>query len=287
MNSIQFTQWCENYNSTTPIRRPLIMGIVNATPDSFSDGGKHHSLRKAVDLSLSLINQGADLIDIGGESSQPGAEPVPLNEELRRVIPLIKELREHSDICISIDTTKPEVMKEALLAGASMINDTTALADNEATQIASYFDAPVCLMHMQGNPKTMQLNPEYEDVVHEINFFFEERIKHCTENGIKNSRIILDPGFGFGKTPEHNLRVINKLRCFQKYNRPILIGVSRKSTLGILLNKSVSERLIGGLAMAIFSFLQGVAMVRTHDVDETYQAFRVLEAISSESLSPI
>ncbi|MDA9272164.1 dihydropteroate synthase [bacterium] len=256
------------------------MGVLNVTSDSFSDGGLYLDHDKAYERAQHLIEQGADLIDIGGESVQPGAKSISIDEELSRVIPVIERIRSTSDICISIDTCKALVMQEALSAGANLINDIHALTGDGALSVAAHFDVPVCLMHMQGEPASMQVNPHYtEDVVDVINTFFQERITACIQAGIARERIILDPGFGFGKSVQHNLILMNRLSAFQQHNLPVLIGVSRKSTIGAILKKTVSERLSGGLALAVFAALQGVAMIRTHDVDETNQALQMIDAV--------
>lgn len=283
MNTEQFKQWCENYNlplSSFYSTKPLIMGVLNVTPDSFSDGGSYLQLKEALSRAHCMIEEGADLIDIGGESTKPGALPVSCEEELARVIPVIKELRKEQDICLSIDTRKPEVMRAAVNAGASIINDVTAFQRDESLAAAFELDVPLCLMHMQGEPETMQFNPCYEKgVVEEINIFFQKRIEACEAIGIKRKNLILDPGFGFGKTPEHNMRILNQLEQFQQHHLPLLLGFSRKSTLGAILNAPVERRLAGGLALTVYSAMKGVAMIRTHDIAETNQALTMLNAI--------
>ncbi len=276
MNSRQFTEWLQ-----APSRpKPLIMGILNVTPNSFYDGGRYQQLECAVERANQMIDAGADIIDVGGESSKPGAFPISTSEELARVIPIIKRLREQNDIMLSIDTTKASVMSEAIIAGATMINDITALADQDALYCAAEANVPVCLMHMQGMPLTMQTNPQYQiDVVEQINQFFQQRIEACLKRGIAKSNLILDPGFGFGKLHQHNLRIVQQLANFRYHNLPLLLGVSRKSTLGNLLNQPVNERMVPGLTMAIFAVLQGVAIIRTHDVRETKEAFMTLNAL--------
>ncbi len=258
------------------------MGVLNVTPDSFSDGGQFLQLDQALMQAHRMIAAGADLIDIGGESSRPGALIVSCEEELARVIPVIKQLRRESEICISIDTTKAQVMHDAINAGASMINDIAGFRSEESFAMAAKLDVPLCFMHMQGDPETMQDNPCYkDDVVDEINVFFEQHIGFCVDAGIKRRNLILDPGFGFGKTVEHNLEIVNEIAKFKKHNRPLILGVSRKSSLGAILNTPVDKRLAGGLAVAVFAALQGVAIIRTHDVEETNQALTVVEAINN------
>lgn len=260
------------------------MGVLNVTPDSFSDEGRFYQVDCALQEARRMIAAGADVIDIGGESSRPGALPVSCTEELERVIPLIERLCAECDICISIDTTKAEVMQAAIHAGACFINDITALKGQGSLATAAALDVPVCLVHMQGEPRTMQHDPHYQEgVVHEINQFFQEQIEVCVDAGIRRENLILDPGFGFGKTVSHNLQLVNEITAFQCHQCPILLGVSRKSTLGIILDKPVQERLWGGLAIAVFAAIHGVAIIRTHDVNETKQAFSVIEAVRNHS----
>lgn len=285
VNREQLEQWCEFHQSTNDrevLRKPLIMGVLNFTPDSFSDGGQYYNApEKAVARAQQMIAEGADIIDIGGESSRPGALPVSSAEELARVIPLIKALRAESDVCISIDTTKADVMANAVAAGASMINDISALAGDESLETAAGLGVPVCLMHMQGRPESMQNNPYYSgSVVDEVNLFFQQRVECCLAAGIKTKHLILDPGFGFGKTPEHNLFMVKRLAAFRQHNLPLMLGASRKSTLGYLTGKPVNQRLASGLAIALFAMLQGVGIIRTHDIAETYQALLTMQAIN-------
>ena len=262
------------------LRKPLIMGVLNSTPNSFSDGGLFLNTDHACLRAQDMIAQGADIIDIGGESSQPGVAPVSSAEELSRVIPLIERIRATSDICISIDTYKPEVMEAAVTAGANIINDIRALTSDGALAMAAQLNVPVCLMHMKGTPESMQNGPYYaKDVVDEINEFFTQRVNACLQAGISPQNLILDPGFGFGKTVSHNLNLVKRLSEFQQHKLPLMIGVSRKSTIGALLAKSVESRLTGGVAMALFAALQGVSIIRTHDVDETNQTLQIIQAI--------
>ena len=261
-------------------RQPLIMGVLNVTPDSFSDAGRYLDMGVACQRAQDMIEQGADIIDIGGESSRPGAVAVSCEDELARVIPVIERIRSTSDICISIDTCKAEVMVAAVAAGASLINDINALQSEGALSAAVCMTAPVCLMHMQGSPVTMQNHPHYsQDIVSEINQFFYQRIEACERAGIQRERLILDPGFGFGKSIQHNLLLLKRLDEFQQHSLPVLLGVSRKSTLGAILKKSVANRMPGGLATAVFALLRGVTIIRTHDVDETKQALQMIDAI--------
>ena len=277
MNNDTFYQFLTG--KFTP-RKPLVMGILNITPDSFSDGGEFMNVQHAYERAQELIAQGADIIDIGGESSRPGATPVSCEEELARVIPVIERIRAVSDVCLSIDTVKARVMEAAVGAGASLINDIKALTDPGSLSMAARLNVPVCLMHMQGTPISMQDKPEYSsDIIDEINDFFMQRIDACLQAGIARKHIILDPGFGFGKTKDHNLTIIKRLSEFQKHQCPILLGVSRKQTIGLVLNKSPLERSVGGLAVAVFAAMQGVSIMRTHDVDNTQQALTMTQAI--------
>jgi dihydropteroate synthase len=285
LNSTQFISWLHHRSDDHAFsfypEKPLIMGILNVTPDSFSDGGKFFSLDKACEQAYSLVHQGADLIDIGGESTKPGSFPVPLDVELNRVLPLIKCIRDNSDICISIDTYKPEVMQAAVQAGANIINDVYALRAPGALDMAAKLEVPVCLMHMQGKPQNMQQSPHYSDgVVNEIMRFFKQRIAACVTAGIEKKKLILDPGFGFGKGIEDNLYLMKKLEGFLAFELPLLLGVSRKSTLGKVLNKEVQDRLIGSIALSVYAALKGVGIIRVHDVDETNQALIIIERIS-------
>ncbi|HBI21088.1 MAG TPA: dihydropteroate synthase [Legionella sp.] len=262
------------------------MGVLNRTPDSFSDGGHFLEQHQAMQRARMMIEQGADIIDVGGESSRPGAVEISCAEELARVIPIIEAIRSISDICISIDTRKALVMKAAVAAGASIINDIQALRGVDALSVAAQLDVPVCLMHMQGMPDSMQTSPHYASgILDEINLFFEQRIQACVQAGISRERLILDPGFGFGKSVEHNLTLLNGLAAFQRHGLPLLLGVSRKSTLGAITQKPVDERGPAGIAAAVFAATQGVQMIRTHDVGETNQALQMLDAIASKPLA--
>jgi dihydropteroate synthase len=262
---------------------PHVMGIVNVTPDSFSDGGRFFSADKALEQARKLVADGATIIDIGGESTRPGSEPVGFEEEIRRVVPAIEAIHKELDVVISIDTMKAEVMRAAVAAGASLINDVNALRGEGALQAAAELGVPVCLMHMQGTPQTMQQQPHYEDVVSEVNHFLLERVAACESAGISRSKIILDPGFGFGKTARHNLRLMKHLAVFIESDLPVLVGVSRKSIIGAMLNVSVEERLAGSLALASIAVWQGAAIIRSHDVRETIQAIRLCEHVMQVS----
>ncbi|WP_046005774.1 dihydropteroate synthase [Pseudoalteromonas rubra] len=264
---------------TLDLSTPQIMGIVNVTPDSFSDGGKYSQADSAVKHGLSLLEQGASILDIGGESTRPGAPDVTLEQELERVIPAIEGLRAHSDCIISVDTSKAEVMAAAIEAGADMINDVRALQEPGALEVAArYSDVPVCLMHMQGQPRTMQLEPSYQDLFKDILAFFESRIACCVEAGIAHERLIIDPGFGFGKTLEHNFSLLGQLSYFAELELPILAGLSRKSMFGKLLNRDTDERLAASLSGALLCAQQGAQIIRVHDVKETNDVLRVWRA---------
>ena len=289
MNTQQFTDWCHQsflpVISTSPyLRKPLIMGVLNVTPNSFSDGGFFLDIHRAYARVQEMLTFGVDIIDIGGESTKPGADSVSSQEEMARVIPLIELIRAESDICISIDTSKADVMQAAIAAGASWINDVNALNSEDSLAVASSLKVPVCLMHRQGCSQTMQDNPHYQrDVIDEINVFFKQRIEACLNSGIPRTHLILDPGFGFGKSVDHNLRIMKCFSKFQVHGFPLLLGVSRKSTIGAVLQRTVFERLTGGIAAAVFAALQGVSIIRTHDVDETSQALKMVHAMVTGS----
>ncbi|MGE3806377.1 MAG: dihydropteroate synthase [Gemmataceae bacterium] len=264
-------------------RRPRIMGILNVTPDSFSDGGRHAGVEGAVARALTMIEEGADLIDVGGESTRPGANPVDEAEELERVLPVVTELARHTQVPLSIDTSKAAVARACLEAGAHIINDVTALrGDPRMLELAATTQAGLILMHMQGTPQTMQLNPNYTDVMTEIHAFFTERLQTCQSAGIDAARIVLDPGIGFGKTGDHNLEILARLGMLGPLGRPVCLGVSRKHFLGkIAGSRPVHERLPGSLAAVCDAAVRGTAhIVRVHDVKETHDAFLVLDAIA-------
>lgn len=265
-------------------KRPYIMGILNVTPDSFSDGGHYLNIDSAVECAKRMAEEGADIIDIGGESSRPGAEPVPLEVELERVIPVIRELSDKIDILISIDTYKATVAKEALKAGASIINDISGLRfDPMMAKVAAEADCPVIIMHMKGTPRDMQKRPVYKDVVKEITAFFKERISFAVKNGIKKNKIIIDPGIGFGKTVGHNLEIIKRLKEFRKLGVPILIGHSRKSFIGRILNADVDKRLEGTAAAVAIGIANGANIVRVHDVKAMADVAKIADAIITAS----
>ena len=262
-------------------KRTLIMGVLNVTPDSFYDGGRYGNLRKAVERALEMVEEGADIIDIGGESSRPGANSVEEKEELERVIPVIKKLSSRIRVPVSIDTYKSGVAKKAIDAGASIVNDISALRmDEKMAKVIESSGVPVCLMHMQGTPRNMQRNPRYKDVVSEIFAFLRERIDFCEQAGIDIEKTIVDPGIGFGKTVLHNLEILKKLDQFKSLGRPIIIGVSRKSLIGKVLQLEPEERLEGSLASAIWCMTKGASILRVHDVRETKRAIKMVEAIA-------
>ncbi len=258
----------------------LIMGVVNTTPDSFSDGGRFDKLDNALDHALDLVEQGADILDIGGESTRPGAQRVSLEEELGRVIPLIEALTQRTDIPISIDTYKPEVMRAAVEAGASMINDVNGLRADGAIDVVVKADVPACIMHMQGDPSSMQIKPSYANVFDEVLDFFQQRIDLLAGSGLDRKDIIIDPGIGFGKTLDHNLQLLNKVETLKSDTQcEVLIGVSRKSLIDKLLDRPVDQRLPASLGLAVQSVLNGAKIVRVHDVRETFDAVRAVEAV--------
>jgi len=262
--------------------RPRIMGIVNVTPDSFSDGGAHDSTELAVAHALALAEQGADILDIGGESTRPGAAEVSLAEELRRVIPVIERLAQATPLPISIDTSKPEVMRAAVAAGAGLINDPFALRRDGALDAAAALGVPVCLMHMQGEPRSMQDNPQYEDVVAEVHSFFTQRLFACEMAGIDKKKLLIDPGFGFGKNLEHNLRLLRQLSRFVELGVPVLAGLSRKGMIGTLTGRAVDDRLVGSVVAALIAVQNGAQIVRVHDVAATVDALSIWAAVAAQ-----
>jgi dihydropteroate synthase len=260
--------------------RPLVMGIVNVTPDSFSDGGKHLQRDAALAHAQQLIAEGADILDIGGESTRPGARPVSAQEEMDRVLPIIEELRDAA-VPISIDSFKPEVMLAAIAAGAQMVNDINALQDAAAMSAVAASHAAVCLMHKQGNPQTMQEQPVYQNVVAEVGAFLGERIAAAEAAGIQRDRIVIDPGFGFGKTLAHNLALLQRLNELAELGVPVLAGLSRKSMLGALTGQDVAQRLPASVAAALIAVQRGANIVRVHDVRATVDALKILRAVNS------
>ena len=263
---------------------PRVMGIVNVTPDSFSDGGKFAATNLAIDHALKLAEEGADILDIGGESTRPNATPVSLQEELNRVIPVIKGLVNQIHIPISIDTYKPQVMQAAIAAGASMVNDVRALQENGALEIVAKSNVGVCIMHMQGTPQTMQQNPQYNDVVHDVKAFLAARLLASINGGVGRSRILVDPGFGFGKTREHNISLLKNLESFVDLCQPLLVGLSRKSVLGQIATgqatgNDVDARLYASIAASVLAAQKGAKILRVHDVKATVEALKVVAAL--------
>jgi dihydropteroate synthase len=295
-------------NRSLDLSTPLVMGVINVTPDSFSDGGRFLDPAAAVDQARRMVEEGAAIVDVGGESTRPGANEVLVKEELRRVMPVVEKLVGSIDAVISVDTRKPEVMRAAVAAGAGLINDVGALSAPRAIETIASSDCAVCLMHMQGEPRTMQLAPTYVDVVNEVKAFLRERVRACTEGGIAVERIAIDPGFGFGKTLEHNLQLLRRLRELANLSGlagitgsidagelqgvaksggvhpPVLVGLSRKSMLANILGNPKADRLHGSITLAVLAVLNGARIVRTHDVRPTLDAIRTVMAVQGESV---
>lgn len=261
------------------LERSRVMGILNVTPDSFSDGGQFQSADDAVRHAESMAHDGADIVDVGGESTRPGAAELPVTEELDRVMPVIEAITQRVDIAVSIDTSKPEVMRAAVGAGAVLINDVYALRQEGALETAAGLDAAICLMHMQGKPRTMQDRPEYDSLPGEIIDFLAERVRDCRDAGIDAERLIVDPGFGFGKNDRHNLKILANLDEFRALKLPLLVGLSRKRTLGTLTGRDAGERIAAGVAAAVIAVANGANIVRTHDVGPTVDALKVFDAV--------
>ena len=258
-----------------------IMGVLNVTPDSFSDGGKYFNKETAVSRAAQMEEEGADIVDIGGESTRPGAAPVTPSEELNRIIPVIREVHSKIDIPISVDTYHPEVAKAALRAGASIVNDVTGLRSPQMRRLLGREDCPFVLMHMKGNPQTMQAGPVYEDVVYEVIKFIAGSLQTAEDDGVDTSKAIIDPGIGFGKTYQHNLTILNRLDEFRSLGHPVLVGTSRKSFIGHITQESGKRRLEGSIASAVCSMIKGAGMLRVHDVLETSMAISVARSIAS------
>ena len=258
-----------------------VMGVINTTPDSFSDGGQFDTTESAFQHAQQLIGDGVHILDVGGESTRPGAAFVGLEQELERTVPLIKAIREVSDIPISIDTNKPEVMRQAVDAGATLINSISALQLEDSLAVAAELEVSVCLMHMQGTPETMQKNPAYIDVVAEVIEFLQSRIDAAVKAGIKRDNIIVDPGFGFGKTLQHNLQLLNSLHEFKSLGVKLLVGMSRKSMIGTILDKPVDQRLYGSISSAVIAAMLGADIIRVHDVFETVDAIAIVNALNN------
>jgi len=267
-----------NLNETLQSTLPKIMGILNITPDSFSDGGQFSNIDHAVKQAYKMVEEGADIIDIGGESTRPGAKEVPLEKELQRVIPVIKEIQD-INVPISIDTSKPEVMLAAAEAGATLINDVCALQGPGALETVSRLKLPVCLMHMQGSPRTMQKYPQYNDVIKDIGYFFQQRIDAAEAAGIESKNILLDPGFGFGKMLQHNIDILNHLEDFKALGFPLLIGLSRKKFLGELTGTDTKDRMLASVIASMVATQNGAQILRVHDVAETKQMLNILKVV--------
>ena len=275
MNIRNFNDWLLSIE-----KQSLIMGILNVTPDSFSDGGKYLEKNNAINHALAMIDNGADIIDVGGESTRPFSDPVSLDEEISRVIPVIEGIRKESDVCISIDTTKSEVATAALDSGASLINDVSAMeVDPLMIDVALKFDCPIIIMHMKGTPKNMQDNPQYESLISDIKDYLQERVDFIVSKGVNSKKIVIDPGIGFGKTVENNFEIINNLNHFTKMGFPVMLGASRKSFIGISLDLPEEDRLEGSLAANIIGLQNGAKIFRVHDVAETNKAFVIANKI--------
>lgn len=266
--------------TTLDLRYPCIMGVLNVTPDSFSDGGRFLAADAALEQALALVREGAAVVDIGGESTRPGSDPVGLDDELQRVVPVIEALAARAGVPISVDTTKAEVARRALAAGARMVNDVSALRTDPAmAEVVAEAGSPVCLMHMQGQPKTMQDAPRYDDVVGEVIAFLEERMAFAVSQGVREEQVLLDPGIGFGKTIEHNLTLLRHLDRLVALGRPVVLGTSRKRFLGAILGAEPGERVVGTMATTVIGLLAGAHVFRVHDVKPNYEALRVALAV--------
>ena len=276
-SAMQFT--CNKFKLN--LTRPHVMGIINVTPDSFSDGGQYANTALAVAHGMQLIQEGADILDIGGESTRPGALPVSVDEELNRVIPVIQALNKIASVPISIDTYKPEVMREAIGAGADIVNDVRALQEDGALEVIVKSNVGVCLMHMQGTPPTMQTAPHYNNVLHEVQSFLVARLNALVDAGVAKNRILLDPGFGFGKRTQDNIELLQKLEVLVNIGQPILVGLSRKSILGAIAGANAEQKLYAGIAASIISVMKGAKIVRVHDVKATVDAFKVFNALQT------
>ncbi len=269
-------------NQSLSLTNPVVMGILNVTPDSFSDGGKFTTVETASQQAVKMLHEGASIIDIGGESTRPGAARISAEQECDRVIPVITSIRSQSDCIISVDTSKPAVMREAVNAGANLINDVRALQEEGALKTAAELDVPVCLMHMQGDPDSMQRSPHYNDVVAEVKSFLLQRAAAAVNAGIARDKIIIDPGFGFGKTLAHNLALFKSLKQFVETGFPLLVGVSRKSMVGAILNDApTEERLHGSVALAALASYLGARILRVHDVKPTIDAIKIATSVTT------
>ena len=285
MTTIATTKFLQCADQQLNLDFPVVMGILNITPDSFSDGGLFNNIDNALCQAEKMVSDGAKIIDVGGESTRPGAKSVSDSEELDRVIPIIEKLHQELDVVVSIDTSKALVMTEAARAGAGFINDVMALQGDGALKAAQETGLPVCLMHMKGEPRTMQANPAYKDVVTEVKDFLLHRIEQCLKQGIRKEQLIIDPGFGFGKTLAHNISLFKHLSEFEKLGFPVLLGASRKTIIGQITGKEVDDRLAGSIALAAMAALKmislnGAAIIRVHDVAETVDAIKIVRALA-------
>lgn len=279
--SVQYSTRLPCGNRVLDLAHPQVMGILNVTPDSFSDGGRFRQRDEALRHAAAMVAAGASLIDVGGESTRPGALQVSADEELQRVAPVVEAIAAELDVIISVDTSCPQVMRESARLGAGLINDVRSLRREGALQAAAESGLPVCLMHMQGEPETMQKNPHYDDLLAEVQAFFAERMAACAAAGIAAERIILDPGFGFAKNLQHNLSLFKHMQVLHGFARPLLVGVSRKSMIGQALGREVDQRLAGGLALAALAVAKGACILRVHDVAETVDVVRMIAAVEA------
>ena len=279
--SVQYSARLPCGNRVLDLAHPQVMGILNVTPDSFSDGGRFRQRDEALRHAAAMVAAGASLIDVGGESTRPGALQVSADEELQRVAPVVEAIAAELDVIISVDTSCPQVMRESARLGAGLINDVRSLRREGALQAAAESGLPVCLMHMQGEPETMQKNPHYDDLLAEVQAFFAERMAACVAAGIAAERIILDPGFGFAKNLQHNLSLFKHMQVLHRFARPLLVGVSRKSMIGQALGREVDQRLAGGLALAALAVAKGASILRVHDVAETVDVVRMIAAVEA------
>ncbi len=270
-------------DNTLDLSRPVVMGVLNVTPDSFSDGGRFLAVESAVAHGLRLVEEGAAIIDVGGESTRPGAAPVPPDEEIRRVLPVVERIHQAApQVILSVDTSKPEVIREVVAAGAGLLNDVRAFQEPGALEAASASGCALCLMHMQGDPRTMQRAPSYVDVVNEVKAFLAARAQACRAAGVSPERIAIDPGFGFGKTLEHNIELLRHLRELVSGEWPVLVGLSRKSIVGTLTGRAAGERVYGSVALAVIAAMNGARIIRAHDVAATVDALKIVAAVAVE-----
>lgn len=279
--SVQYSTRLPCGHRVLDLAHPQVMGILNVTPDSFSDGGRFRQRDEALRHAAAMVAAGASLIDVGGESTRPGALQVSADEELQRVAPVVEAIAAELDVIISVDTSCPQVMRESARLGAGLINDVRSLRREGALQAAAESGLPVCLMHMQGEPETMQKNPHYDDLLAEVQAFFAERMAACAAAGIAAERIILDPGFGFAKNLQHNLSLFKHMQVLHGFARPLLVGVSRKSMIGQALGREVDQRLAGGLALVALAVAKGACILRVHDVAETVDVVRMIAAVEA------